>query len=140
MICLGKVIRNLGHLYAKEQICQYRKVQELRNAAKIGVIIPMTGQLQSCGEPIFNSIKAAIDESNAVGGIKGKSIQLTANGFKFYNCNNQMSEAVQTFGRIEKLSAVGELHHAVIIGYAAMPKGNKYVLDGVKSRRNARSR
>jgi hypothetical protein len=100
----------------------------------------MTGQLQSCGEPIFNSIKAAIDESNTVGGIKGKSIQLTANGFKFYNCNNQISEAVQTFDRIEKLSAVGEFHHAVIIGYAAMPKGNKYVLDGVKSRRNARSR
>lgn len=47
-----------------------------RNAIKIGVINSLTGELKSFGEPTLNSIKAAVADINAAGGIRGKSIEL----------------------------------------------------------------
>ncbi|GAB4180604.1 MAG: ABC transporter substrate-binding protein [Coleofasciculaceae cyanobacterium] len=74
------------------------------NATKIGVIMPMTGQLQSFGEPTLNSIKAAIDEINAAGGIKGKSIQLVV---KDNQSELQPSlQAAQTLIDKEKVAAI----------------------------------
>ena len=45
-------------------------------AIKIGVIAPLTGQLESIAQPNLNGIKAAIDDINTAGGIQGKSVEL----------------------------------------------------------------
>jgi ABC-type branched-subunit amino acid transport system substrate-binding protein len=71
---------------------------------KIGAINSLTGELQSFGEPTMNSIKVAIDEINAAGGIRGKAIQLVVKDNK---SELQPSlEAAQTLIDKEKVAGI----------------------------------
>jgi branched-chain amino acid transport system substrate-binding protein len=48
------------------------------NAIKIGLVVPLTGDVKTFGESARNGTMIAIDEVNAAGGINGKKIQAIA--------------------------------------------------------------
>lgn len=47
-----------------------------KQAAKIGALMPLTGDLQAFGEKCLNGVKLAIDQINAAGGILGAPAEL----------------------------------------------------------------
>ncbi|MCJ7596165.1 MAG: ABC transporter substrate-binding protein, partial [Desulfobacterales bacterium] len=49
---------------------------DVSKGLKIGAAGPFTGVAAAPGMEIFNSIKIAVDEKNAAGGIKGVQVQL----------------------------------------------------------------
>jgi branched-chain amino acid transport system substrate-binding protein len=46
------------------------------NTIKVGLIVPLTGDIKTFGESARNGVMLAIDEVNAVGGINGKKIEV----------------------------------------------------------------
>lgn len=49
---------------------------EIDGPVRIGALLPMTGDLQAYGESTLNSIRLAVQEINAQGGIHGQEVQL----------------------------------------------------------------
>jgi len=48
------------------------------NAIKVGLIVPLTGDVKTFGESARNGAMLAFDEVNAAGGVKGKKVQVIA--------------------------------------------------------------
>ena len=71
---------------------------------KVGVILPLTGDAASYGEPGQNIISMAADEINAAGGVNGKKLELDIQDGK---CNGQdASNAMQKLVTIDKVQVV----------------------------------
>ena len=48
------------------------------NTIKVGLVVPLTGDIKTFGESTRNGVMLAIDEANAGGGVNGKKIEVIA--------------------------------------------------------------
>ncbi len=71
---------------------------------KIGVMLPLTGDMAQLGQPSSNAIKMAVDDANEKGGIKGHQIELVVEDTK---CNpKEASTAATKLISIDKVIAI----------------------------------
>lgn len=71
---------------------------------KIGVAVPLTGEVASLGQNALAGIKLATDEINSKGGIDGKQIQIIAEDSK---CNS--SDGVKAYNKLANMDNVNAL-------------------------------
>lgn len=53
-------------------------VSALAAPLKIGVLVPLTGDLQSYGEPALQAVQLAVQEINAAGGVLGEEVEISS--------------------------------------------------------------
>lgn len=71
---------------------------------KVGVIVPLTGDAAIYGEAARNVFQIAVDEVNAVGGVKGRPLELVVEDGK---CNgNDAAKAMQKLATIDRVTVV----------------------------------
>ncbi|WP_435104879.1 ABC transporter substrate-binding protein [Arhodomonas sp. AD133] len=84
---------------------------------KIGALVPLTGDLQSYGEPSLNGIQLAAEEINAAGGVLGEDMEVKAGDTQ--TRPQAGVDAAQKLANIEGVSAfVGALSSGVTIPVA----------------------
>lgn len=92
---------------------------------KIGVIVPLTGDLAIYGQPVKNSIDLAVENYNAKGGILGKKITLI-----IYDSKADPTEAINAFEKLATIDKVDGVIGGVITATALVlaPLSLKYNL------------
>ena len=87
-----------------------RNDKNLRNETiKIGVLMPLTGELAEFGIPSANAIRLAADEVNAAGGINGRQIELIV--------EDDLSDSLEAANIVTKFVSVDGVH--AILGEVA---------------------
>lgn len=100
---------------------------EQKEPIKIGVVLPLTGDLSSMGEPAKNAVELSLEEINNAGGINGrKLVAIFENG----KCDGAASiSAVQKLINVDKVSAIiGEICSGATIAMAPIVEKNKIPL------------
>ena len=79
-------------------------VQENLVSYKIGVMLPLTGDLAHLGQPSSNAVKLAVDDMNEKNGVKGHQIELVIEDSK---CNpKEASTVVNKLISVDKVIAI----------------------------------
>ena len=94
---------------------------------KIGVVLPLTGDLSSMGEPAKDAVEFALEEINNAGGINGRKLEAI---FENGKCDGAASiSAVQKLINVDKVSAIiGEICSGATIAMAPIVEKNKVPL------------
>lgn len=97
-----------------------------KGEVKIGVIVPLTGDVAVIGVPISRAVSLAAEEINALGGIGGKTLVLVMEDGK---CDGrEASTAAQRLINVEHVSAiVGGACSGETLGFAPIVNENKVV-------------
>ena len=104
-----------------------QKQVQPQGSYKIGVMLPLSGDAAAYGLPIQKTIKIALDEVNAKGGVNGKKLELIYEDSK---CNpKDGNAAAQKLVNIDKVKIIiGGACSGETLGAAPITEANKVIL------------